>query len=64
TDNTQREVIDDKYPILLIPGLKVAETIRAITLRDGISVDEFLKRIDKEYESRLQDREPEQVLSM
>ena len=64
TDNTQREVIDDKYPILLIPGLKVAETIRAITLRDGVSVDEYLKRIDEEYESRLQDREPEQVLSI
>ena len=58
----QQEVIEDRYPLILVPGKQVAEAVRAITFRDGISVDEFLLRVDSTYEDRLRDRDPEQVL--
>jgi hypothetical protein len=60
--NNQQEVVEDRYPLILVPGAKVAEAVRTITIRDGISVQEFLRRIDATYEERLRDRDPEQVL--
>ena len=60
--STQKEVAEDRYPLILIPGAKVAEAVSAITIRDGISVDDFLLRVDATYEKRLRDRDPEQVL--
>jgi len=60
--STQAEIVEDRYPLVLIPGGKVAEAVRTIALRDGISVSQLLKRVDEGYEDRLRDRDPEQVL--
>ena len=60
--DTQREVIADRYPLLLIPGREVARSVRALALQDGISVGDLLERIDERYPQRLRDRDPEQVL--
>jgi hypothetical protein len=60
----QQEVIEDRYPLILVPGAKVAEAVKRITVRDGLTVDEFLKRVDSTYEKRLVDRDPEQVLDL
>ncbi|MFA9565671.1 MAG: hypothetical protein ACERLM_13325 [Acidimicrobiales bacterium] len=53
---------EDRYPLLLIPGGKVAEAVRTIALRDGISITQLLDRVDGGYNRRLRDRDPEQVL--
>lgn len=58
----QKEVSEDRYPLVMIPGLRVAEAIRTIAMRDGISVRELLERIDAKYKQRLANRDPEQVL--
>jgi len=50
--------------LILVPGAKVAEAVKRITVRDGLTVDEFLKRVDSTYEKRLVDRDPEQVLDL
>ena len=62
--HTQREVADDRYPLLLVPGGEVARAIRTMALKDGISVAELLRRIDAGYEERVRDRDPSQVLDL
>jgi hypothetical protein len=60
--STQEEVVEDRYPLILVPGSKVAQAVRTIALRDGITVERLLQRVDSSYLSRLRDRDPEQVL--
>ena len=62
SEPVQKEIIEDRYPLITIPGLKVAEIVRKLCLRDGISTKEFLEQTDQKYESRLANREPEQIL--
>ena len=62
SDSTQQEVTEDRYPLILVPGRTVAQAVRTIALRDGISVETLLERVDETYEERLGDRDPEQVL--
>jgi hypothetical protein len=62
SENVQQEVTEDRYPLIMIPGAKVAEAVRTLSHQDGLSISEFLNRVDQSYESRLQNREPEQVL--
>jgi hypothetical protein len=62
--HTQQEVADDRYPLILIPGGQVARSMRAMALRDGITVNELLHRIDARYEERVRDRDPSQVLNL
>lgn len=56
------EVAEDQYPIILISGLEVAIAVRQMALGSGTSVRELIFSIDKGYESRLRDRNPEQIL--
>ncbi|SDZ58527.1 hypothetical protein SAMN05444004_12531 [Jannaschia faecimaris] len=59
----QREVIDDEYPLLLVPGERVArEVMSAATAAGCSSVSEYLELVDAQYEDALVDRRPEQVL--
>ena len=59
----QREVLDDEYPILLVPGARVAEEVLAASLEAGCSnVPEFLERIDRDYDAAVVDRRPEEIL--
>lgn len=64
SDATQREVSEDKYPIILINGKEVARAIRTISIRDGATIEDLLQRIDDGYESRIRDRDPEQIFSI
>ncbi len=59
----QEEVYEDRYPIVLINGLRVAEEVRQMMFERGIStIRELLDDIDATYEQRLQYRDPEEVL--
>lgn len=62
SESVQREVIEDKYPILLINGLLLAETVRLLAYEVGASVVEFLEQVDSTYESRIRSRNPEEIL--
>jgi hypothetical protein len=60
TDAAQREQVIDKYPLVLIPGLRVAET--AEELRDELglgTVRQFLSWVDSEYTDMLANARPD-----
>ena len=47
--NVQLEVLDDQYPIMLVCGKKLAETVSKILYKKGISLNEFLEQLDLDY---------------
>ena len=59
--NVQLEVMDDQYPIMLICGKKLAETVGKILFKKGITLDAFLNEVSTEYES--ENRRPDDILS-
>lgn len=62
----QREVIEDKYPIILIHGFRVAEEVAKMVHESEMysSVDDFLIAMDKVYPSRLKQRQAEEILNI
>lgn len=64
SDPVQQEVIEDKYPIALIHGRRVAEEFNKLALAAGCKPLELLEGIDQSYEDRLAQRRPEEVLLM
>lgn len=63
SEAVQREVIEDKYPILLINGLTVCREVFSLMLEHGIEdVNQFLDMLDEQYESMVSLRQPEEIL--
>ena len=63
SEKVQQEILEDKYPLLLINGKKLAEEINEIVHDDGYkTLNEFLVKIDSEYEGSIQYRDPEEIL--
>lgn len=58
--NVQLEVMDDQYPIMLICGRKLAETVEKILFKKGITLDEFLSDLENDY--RTESRRAEDIL--
>jgi hypothetical protein len=60
---TQREVIEDRYPIVLVCGRRLAEEVRDLLIEKG-STDlvALLEEIDEGYEGALAPRDPEDLL--
>ena len=63
SQQAQRELQDDGYPILLVDGRRVAELIDRECARSGVALGEFLQQIDLGYEGRIQARDPKEILS-
>ena len=63
SDNVQIEILEDKYPLLLINGKILAQEVNEIIheLRYK-NVKEYLEDIDKEYEGAIKFRDPEEIL--
>ena len=59
--SVQLEVMDDQYPIMLICGKKLAETVGKILFKRGISLEDFLEELDQTYCS--ENRRPDDILS-
>lgn len=60
---TQREVIEDRYPIVLIPGRRVAEEVQQVLNERGDqSLVAFLEELDAAYDGLLAPRDPEELL--
>ncbi|WAC05335.1 MAG: restriction endonuclease [Methanoregula sp.] len=63
SESVQREIIEDSYPILLINGKKLAETALKIVHDDGYpSIESFLADVDTQYENKVKNRRPEELL--
>jgi len=62
--NVQQEVIEDRYPIVLIHGKRLAQEVSEIVHNSDRykTVSEFLEDLSTEYESRIKQRQPEELL--
>ncbi len=65
SDAVQREVIEDKYPIILINGARIVEEVSKF-LHDSEefkSLEDFLNHMTALYPTRLKQRLPEEILN-
>lgn len=62
TRGCQQDVFEDRYPLIMIPGRKVAEAVKGICVSTASTTRDFLEAVDATYEDRLKVRTPEQVL--
>lgn len=63
SESVQREVIDDKYPIMLINGKKVAQEVFEMMIRDGYqTVNDLLIEVDSAYDETVSSQSPEEIL--
>ncbi len=63
SEPVQREVLEDKYPIVLVNGKRLAEEVLLATHEEGFkSVNEFLVMIDSGYDEKVMQRGPEEIL--
>ena len=60
TGNHSMTILDDSYPIMLICGKKLAETVEKIIYKKGITLVEFLDSLEQEY--RTENRRTEDIL--
>jgi hypothetical protein len=58
----QREVLSDRYPILLVDGARLATLIRNHLQSSGVNLADFLSRITLDYEKKIRFQDPEMVL--
>ncbi len=58
TDATQKEILADNYPIMLINGKKIAEIVNKHIYKENISLDQYLAGLNKEQSYKL----PEDIL--
>lgn len=63
SQQAQMELQDDGYPILLVDGLRLAELVARAHVQSGISLREYLERIDSTYEERVKTRVASEILS-
>ena len=61
--SVQQEVLEDKYPIALIHGHRVAEELWKLVFESGAAnVRSFLEDLDAQYDNRLAQRRPDEIL--
>ena len=59
----QREILEDKYPMVLIDGRRLAETVRRYLTNNDIELATFLSQFTNRYLERIRIGDPEMVLS-
>ena len=62
TPSAQREVFADRYPLLLLSGRQVGETVAREAALRGMDVNAYIEAVDAEYESRISSRLPVEIL--
>lgn len=63
TDDAQLELASDEYPVLLVAGRQVAQTVRRLAVEEaGGSVELWLRQVDSTYEQMVTDLEASRVL--
>jgi hypothetical protein len=60
---TQKEVLEDQYPIVLVDGFRLAKELGSVMFDQGLkNTKDLLDKIDADYEKMLAKRSPEEVL--
>ncbi|MEO8469280.1 MAG: restriction endonuclease [Chloroflexota bacterium] len=62
SEQAQREVQSDRFPLLMLNGRQVGEAVVKEAATGGLSVPAYLQSIDAEYDHRLSSRQPIEVL--
>jgi hypothetical protein len=63
SDSVQREVIEDKYPIVLVDGLRLAREVDAARFEQGLpDVLHLLREVDELLDNIIVQRDPEEIL--
>jgi hypothetical protein len=62
SEQAQREVVSDRFPLLMLNGRHVGETVVKESSLRGMSVPEYVAAIDADYERRLSSRQPSEIL--
>jgi hypothetical protein len=62
SDQAQREVVADRFPLLMLNGRHVGETVVKESALRGLSVPEYIAAVDAEYDGRLSNRLPAEIL--
>ena len=56
-------MLDDQYPIILVDGLLLAETVRRLAdASHGGDIGAFLAAVAAGYQDRIMNRRPEEIL--
>ena len=63
SEQAQREVIGDRFPLMLLSGRHVGEAVVKEAALQGVSVPDYLLGIDAAYDSRISSRLPSEVLA-
>lgn len=62
SDQAQREVIGDRFPLMLLSGRHVGESVVKEASLQGVSVPDYLASVDAAYDNRISGRLPSEVL--
>lgn len=63
SDRMQVEIYDDEYPLLMVPGKRLAELVSQMMAERGYrQVSDFLKEVDAGYGERIQVRNASEIL--
>lgn len=63
TEQAQREVMADRFPLLLINGRQVGEAVARNAALRGLDARGYIETIDLEYDGLLSSRLPEEILA-
>ena len=62
SESVQREIIEDRFPLLTINGLEVAKQVQLLAHDNGCTEQAYLNQVDAAYDSMLSNRNAEEVL--
>ncbi len=60
----QLELHQDRYPLILVNGRRLAEAVRLISNMEGIAIEELLAREDRWYATNMQHTDPSRILDL
>ncbi len=63
SEQAQREVLTDRFPLLMLNGRHVGEAVVKEAALRGESVSAYIQAVDAEYDHRLSGRLPSEILS-
>ncbi|TAL13156.1 MAG: hypothetical protein EPO00_00805 [Chloroflexota bacterium] len=63
SDQAQREVQTDRFPLLMLNGRHVGEAVVKEAALQGLAVAEYVRAVDADYDLRLSGRAPIEVLN-
>lgn len=63
SEPVQAEVAEDEYPIVLVPGLRLAQEVLRASHDQGIrSIEDYLCKVDDTYEGLIKRARPDEIL--